>query len=84
MDLSGNPLSPHLQTAAGDCSSQRECQLAATRVQKFQAVYQQENGKIIIKHFENFLPKIFLFTPKSGMFEKESRAVKEGGKGKEN
>ena len=62
LDLRGNPLSPHLQTAAGDCQSKRykidqkmcrllsvscrECEMAAGRVMKFQAVYQQKCQKV--------------------------------------
>ncbi|CBY37198.1 unnamed protein product, partial [Oikopleura dioica] len=49
LDLRGNPLSPHLQNAAGDCQSKsvrRECELAAARVMKFQAVYQLKCIKV--------------------------------------
>ena len=32
LDLKGNPLSPHLEEAAGACFTHRDCELAATRV----------------------------------------------------
>jgi len=39
LDLKGNPLSAHLQDAAGACFTNRDCELAASRVMKFQKVY---------------------------------------------
>ena len=67
LDLQGNPLSPHLQTAAGDCDSNHECQLAASRVLKFQAVYKQVKFYIII--FSKFLKNLI-----SGSRKEKSRS----------
>jgi len=45
LDLKGNPLSPHLQEAAGACFSNRDCEQAARRVMKFQRVYAEAHEK---------------------------------------
>ena len=63
LDLKGNPLSPHLEEAAGACFTHRDCELAATRVslntQKdcFRLFYTiQAYLKIVYYFWYRFLP----------------------------
>lgn len=91
LDLKGNPLSPHLQDAAGDCSSKYECEKAAIRVLKFQAVYKQEgwNNKncISLRNIQRCLQILFslpivysYLTRNTGVFEEKGRNGKEARK----